>query len=415
MGIRMKVKWWALAGVAGLLVASAGAWWMLADFTDARAAEESSYATVQRRDIVSAVAATGKVNAMVGAEVRVGSRVSGRVQRLHANIGDKVQAGQVIAELENDDQRSLLAQRRAELKLADARLSSVESLDPGAIQKAEAALADAQATAELAGTTLTRQVALMERGLVPRESVDSARKERDVTEARAASARRELELSRQRYVEDLKSARAQVEQASAAVGVLEAQVSYSTIKAPIEGIISSVSTQEGETVAAGLNSPIFVTVIDLRKLQVDAFVDETDIGRISVGQSATFTVDSYPTRDFPATVQAIYPKAVIIDNVVYYDVVLRIEEPLTGELRPEMTTNIMIALDAHRGVLAAPLKGISRDQGQYVAYVLRDGKPVRQTVKVGSKDAGWIEITDGLKEHEQVLVGGTPARPEEGR
>lgn len=398
---------WILLTVAALIATAAGAWWLLARPKQTDAVDQGAYVSVQRRDLVAAVSATGKVTAMVGAEVRVGSRVSGRVQRLHANIGDTVQAGQVVAELEKDDQQALLEQRRAELKVAEARLSSVETLRPREVQKAEAALADVEATAELAKTEFGRQSALLACGLIAKQTLDSATKERDVTEARVVSARRELELAKQRYIEDLKSARAQIEQAAAAVRVLEAQVEYATIRAPIPGIISAVSTQAGETVAAGLNSPIFVIIIDLRKLQVDAFVDETDIGKIRVGQKATFTVDSYPDRDFNATVQAIYPKAVIMDNVVYYDVVLHIDEPLTGQLRPEMTTNVIISLDARKGVLAAPLRAVSREQGKSVVYVLRDGQAVRQTVKVGWKDPDWIEIVSGLKENDKVLIRST--------
>ena len=180
--------------------------------------------------------------------------------------------------------------------------------------------------------------------------------------------------------------------------VLEAQLTYYTIRAPISGIISSVSTQEGETVAAGLNSPTFVTIIDLHKLQVDAFVDETDIGKIPCGQKATFTVDSFPDREFNATVQAIYPKAVIMDNVVYYDVVHRIDEPLTGQLRPEMTHECADFPGCSQGCPGgAAARGIERT-GQIGRFVLRGDQPVRQAVKVGWKDAEWIEIVDGLKE-----------------
>jgi multidrug efflux pump subunit AcrA (membrane-fusion protein) len=404
----MKSRW-IVIGAASISLLSGGAWWLLHLSPQTPAADQgSSIATVQRRDLASTVAATGKVNAMVGAEVRVGSRVSGRVQRLYANIGDVVHTGQVIAELEKDDQQALLEQRRAELKIAEAKLSSAESLRPGEIQKAEAALRDTQATSELANVGFERQKKLFDKALVSREVLDTARKEKEVSEARVVSATRELELAKQRYAEDLKSARAQIEQAAAAVRVLEAQVTYYTIRAPISGIISSVSTQEGETVAAGLNSPTFVTIIDLRKLQVDAFVDETDIGKIRVGQKAAFTVDSFPDREFNATVQAIYPKAVIMDNVVYYDVVHRIDEPLTGELRPEMTTNVMVFLDARKNVLAAPLHAVSRDQGKSVVFVLRGNQPMRQAVKVGWKDPEWIEIIDGLKEGDKVVIRSAP-------
>jgi macrolide-specific efflux system membrane fusion protein len=407
----MKLRW-ILISIVIAAFAGAGAWWFIhRPASETQAADQfGSAVRVQRRDLVSMVAATGKVNAMVGAEVRVGSRVSGRVQHLYANIGDAVRASQILAELEKDDQQALLEQRRAEVKIAEARLSSVEALRPREIKKAEAAFADARATSELADIEFKRQEAQFHRGLVARQVLDMARKEKDVTEARVESATRELELSGQRYAEDLKSAHAQLDQAGAAVRVLEAQISYATIRAPISGIISSVATQEGETVAAGLNSPTFVTIIDLQKLQVDAFVDETDIGKIRVGQKATFTVDSYPDREFNATVQAIYPKAVIMDNVVYYDVVHRIDEPLTGQLRPEMTTNVIISLDARKGVLAVPLHAVSREQGRSVVYMLRDGQPVRQAVKTGWKDPEWIEIVEGLKEGDRVIVRNAPAK-----
>jgi multidrug efflux pump subunit AcrA (membrane-fusion protein) len=404
----MKFRW-IVAVAAIIVVISGGIWRLLHQSARTLGADRGrSVATVQRRDLVSTVAATGKVNAMVGAEVRVGSRVSGRVQRLYANIGDIVRVGQVLAQLEKDDQQALLEQRRAELKIAEAKLSSAEALRPGEIQKAEAALRDCQATSELANIEFERQKRLFDRELVAREVLDAARKDKEVSEARVISAARELDLAKQRYTEDVKSAKAQIDQAASALRVHEVQLTYYTICAPISGIISSVSTQEGETVAAGLNSPTFVTIIDLHKLQVDAFVDETDIGKIRVGQKATFSVDSFPDRDFRATVQAIYPKAVIMDNVVYYDVVHRIDEPLTGDLRPEMTANVIISLDTRKNVLTVPLHAVSRDQGKYVVFVLHGNQPVRQAVKVGWKDSEWMEIVDGVKEGDKVVIRSAP-------
>jgi HlyD family secretion protein len=391
-----------------LLVAAGYIWWLMSRPKQTDAPDAGTViVAVQRRDLIATVAATGKVSAMVGAEVRVGSRVSGRVQRLYANIGDVVRVGQVIAELENSDQQALLDQRRAEVKIAEARLSSVEALMPREIEKAEAVLRDAQASYDLAKIGFDRQKKLLSQGLVPQESYDTALKEKDGTQARFSSASTGFALAKHRYAEELKSASAQLAQAAAAVRVIEAQVSYSTIRAPIAGIISSVSTQEGETVAAGLNSPTFVTIIDLGRLQVDAYVDETDIGKVRVGQEAFFTVDSFPDREFKASVQAIYPKAVIIDNVVYYDVVHRIEEPLTGQLRPEMTTNVTISLDTRKGVLAIPLRAVSREQGKSVVYVLQADQPVRRAVKTGWKDAEWIEVLSGLAEGEKVVIGNT--------
>ena len=153
-------------GLIGLVATGevAGAWWAISRPDRTTAANQAATAMVQRHHLVASVAATGKVTPMVGAEVRVGSRESGRVQHLHANIGDAVRQDQVIAELEKHDQQALLEQRRAELRVADAKLSSVGDLRHREVQKAESALADAKATADLAVMEFDRQSALFSRG-----------------------------------------------------------------------------------------------------------------------------------------------------------------------------------------------------------------------------------------------------------
>ena len=121
------------------------------------------------------------------------------------------------------------------------------------------------------------------------------------------------------------SALANVDRAQAQLDYSKIQLSYATVKAPIDGIVESVATQEGSTVAASFNAPTFVTLIDLSRLEVDAYVDEVDIGGIKVGQKTTFTVDAYADKVFQGVVAAIRPQAVIQDNVVNYAVIIRIE------------------------------------------------------------------------------------------
>lgn len=178
-------------------------WRLLPEKGAATVVDEGTYVAVTRHDIVSSVAATGKVNPMVGAEVRVGSRISGRVERLHANVGDLVAKDQIIAELEKDDLDALHGQRLAELEIAPARLSAAERLRPGEILKAEAALADARAVARLSDDSLARQAALFRGGLISEQELDAARKDKDVAQARLSSARHELSLSQERYTEDI--------------------------------------------------------------------------------------------------------------------------------------------------------------------------------------------------------------------
>jgi RND family efflux transporter MFP subunit len=240
------------------------------------------------------VTATGVIKPRSGAEVRVGSRVSGVVRRLFVRIGDTVRKGQLLAEL---DARELTARRA----------------------QAAAALESSRADLEYARADLRRKRELATAELLPRSELDLAERASAVAEQR-------------------------VEEAAANLDFASTQLGYARIDAPIAGVVSSISTQEGETVAASFAAPTFVTLLDLDRLEVWAYVDETDIGRIKVGQKAGFTVDTYPGQPFAGRVTAIYPQAEIRDNVVNYVAVVRFDAPRDRVLRPEMTVMAKIDL-----------------------------------------------------------------------
>lgn len=388
-----------------MVVASAvgvGAWY--AGRTPGSVQPVAETATVERRDFSSSVLATGAVHPQVGAEVRVGARISGKVASLKANIGDRVTRGQVIAELEKADLEATVAQRRAELELAEAKLAAVERLLPKEIEKARLDLSRWQATCTLCEQEIERQSQLLKADATTRQSYDEANERLTVAKAEFASAEKARELLEARYEEDRKQATAEIARARSALNNAEVQLSYATITAPINGVIASVATQEGETVAAGMQAPTFVTIIDLDRLQVDAYVDEVDIGKVQPGQEARFTVDTFAGREFKGRVTAIYPKAVIQDNVVNYDVVVDILDEHGGILRPEMTASVTVLLEKRAGVLAVPAKAVKRHQGKNVVYLARDGKPVMREITVGWKDGQWIEVLEGLQEGQTVLL-----------
>ncbi len=192
----------------------------------------------------------------------------------------------------------------------------------------------------------------------------------------------------------------------AGVAFADTQLDFTRIVAPISGVVASVATQEGETVSAGFAAPTFVTLIDLSRLEVWAYVDETDIGRIEVGQKARFTVDTYGDQEFEGMVTAIYPKAEIRDNVVNYVTVVRFDPPAARVLRPEMTTTVRIAVALSENVSALPLRAVGWDGGKAFVRVARtDGAFEQRSVTTGRRDAEFVEITDGVREGEAVLVG----------
>ena len=349
----MKLRWFVIIGV--LVVVGAAAvvvTTVLRGNSEKSSAIES--ARVIRRDIGSSVLATGIIKPMVGAEVKVGSRISGVVKRLHANIGDHVRAGQIIAELDDAELQTRFNQNLA-------------------------ALAKAQADLNYARSAFERTQSLRQKELVSEQESEQA--------------------------ETLvKTAEAQLKQAEANLEYAKVQVSYTKIYSPVPGVIASVSTQEGETVSASLAAPTFVNIIDLRRLEVQTYIDETDIGKIQVGQEASFTVDTYPDTDFKGTVTAIYPKAVIQDNVVNYIVTVGINDSQGKILRPEMTTSMTIYLETRKNVLSVPTSAITRERAERYVTVIEDEKKIQRKVKTGWKDNGFTEIISGLKEGEQILV-----------
>ncbi|MBP1775028.1 MAG: macA, partial [candidate division NC10 bacterium] len=280
MGRGRKLAW--ISGIALMLVlAGAAGWYGLMRPT---VTTGPALAPVTRRDLSATVTATGTVKAMVGAEVKVGSRIPGRVDQLAVQVGDRVKAGQAIARLEQDDLRAAVEKARADLAAAEAKLATVRN---GArtqeLQTAEAALRQAEANQLLTKANLDRYRQLYQDGGVALQQVDTAARDYDVAVAQVRSAREQLSLIREKYtLEDGQYAEAQVQQARAALRIAEANLGYATITAPMGGVVASVSTQQGETVTSGsaaAQAPTFVTIIDLTRLQVDAYVDETDIGK----------------------------------------------------------------------------------------------------------------------------------------
>jgi macrolide-specific efflux system membrane fusion protein len=326
-------------------------------FFSARNAKERVFQTeaITHRDIASSVQATGVIRAKIGAEVKVGARISGRVEKLYANIGDVVKKSQVIARLEQEDLKAKVNEAKMNLTVVEANL-------------------------ELSQKNLQRMQSLFAKDYVAKDMVDVAER-------------------------DFKAAMAQSNLIKETIRYNETQMSYANIYAPISGVIASVTTQQGETVSASsLNVPTFVTIVDLDRLEIYAYVDETDIGKIKPGLEATFTVDSFPDKDFKGKVTAIYPKATVQDNVVYYITVISIENP-EGKLKPDMTVNATILLNKRENVLAVPNKSIKREGGKKVVTVLENNKPVQKAVKTGWKDNAYTEIIEGLKEGDKVVTG----------
>ena len=310
---------------------------------------------VDRRDIGATVLATGVIRPRVGAQVAVGSRASGVLEKLHVTVGDRVAAGQLLAEL-----------------------------DPVAyatqVERAEAVRVSAVSERVWAEQEVNRIRQLVKGGYA--------------TPAELAAAERGIE-----------TARAREREAAAALEAAKVQLGYTSIRAPIRGVVASVSTQEGETVAASFAAPTFLTIIDLTRLEVWAYVDETDIGRVKVGQRAKFTVDTYPDDSFEGRVTAIRPSAEIRDNVVNYVTLIEFTNRPDRLLRPEMTATINVVLEGKRDALSVPNGALRRDSGGTYLLVRAASGLERRNVSVGFRGSEFSEVLSGVEPGERVLVG----------
>jgi HlyD family secretion protein len=337
-----------------------------------------SYRTepVSRGDIQQSVTATGTVNAVT--TVLVGTQVSGTIKNLYVDFNSRVTKGQLIAQIDPEMLEAQAAQARANVEKADA-------------------------TYRDADRTLKRNRELFTKNLIPRSDLDTAETNFD-------------------------SARAQLEQAKAALRVSETNLRYTRILTPVDGIVISRNVDIGQTVAASFQTPTLFTIAqDLTKMQINTSIAESDIGVVKVGQAVEFTVDAYPDTLFKGTVWQKRQAPITVQNVVTYDVVIKVDNR-DLKLMPGMTANVSIIITTKRNVLritnaamrfrftertgTAPAPGAAAkanagapEKKGPAVWVLENGKPRRVAIEPGISDGNYTEIVSGeLKEGQAIIV-----------
>ncbi|MGC9110020.1 MAG: efflux RND transporter periplasmic adaptor subunit [Caldimicrobium sp.] len=360
---------------------------------------------VERGTIYLEVTATGAIKPQVGASVKVGARVSGKVERLLVRQGDYVRAGQLIAIIEHEDLKKEVERYEFEYKQALSQLEKIRKVYPENIKAKKNSVLALEAELAQIERELKRLEKLYREGLISKTDLERMERDREVKLHQLESAKAELKALMDEFEKEQERVKAQVEAAKRQVEEARVKLKYAFVYSPINGYVSEVTTQQGETVVAGLNAPTFITVIDLSRLEVHCYVDETDIGKIKPGLEATFKVDSFPDKIFKARVRTIYPGAIIKNNVVFYDTVLDILTPYENYLRPEMTAQVTIIADKKENALLVPSASIKIDkEGKQYVMVKKGDKWEKRIVKVGWESRGKTEILEGLKEGEVVGV-----------
>jgi HlyD family secretion protein len=271
---------------------------------------------ISRGDVVDQVGATGTLQAVT--TVQVGTQVSGTIDELYADFNSIVKKGQVIARLDPSILQTQVDTAKANLVNAEANL-----------ERQKAAVEDAQ-------TKLTRARELAARSLLPQADLDAA----EATAKQAAAQMRSME--------------SQIVQARAAVNKAQVDLGHTVISAPIDGIVISRNVDRGQTVASSMQAPtLFVIAADLTKMQVNANIDESDVGRMRPGQIVHFRVDAYPTEQFVGTVEQVRLNPTTVQNVVTYSTVIDVPNPEL-KLKPGMTANVNIEIARKANVLRVP-------------------------------------------------------------
>lgn len=285
---------------------------------------------VQEGDIQNVVQATGSITAVT--TVQVGSQVSGTIQKLSVDFNSHVTQGQVIAQIDPALFQGALLQAKADLQDAVATLGS-----------AKAALAKAQAAEVQTHQDFNRYSELAKDGVVPQQQLDTAKAAWQSATADVAAAQAAINQDQ-----------AVVAQKSAAVTVAQTNLNYTTIRSPIDGTVVARNVDVGQTVAASLQAPTLFTIAkDLTKMQVYVSTDESDVGTIHTGQSATFKVDAFPNETFKGQISQVRLNAATVQNVVTYTTVVDFNNP-DLKLFPGMTAYVSIPVAEADNVLKVP-------------------------------------------------------------
>lgn len=299
-------------------------------FAGAETSPEYRTANIERGALRVSISATGSLRAL--STVEIGSQVSGQILSVEVDFNDRVERGQVIARLDPANFDARLTQVRADLSSARANLSS-----------ARASLDEARANLKNAEAQFERLSSVFGRGLISRTDYDASLAQRDAARARIASANAAIRV-----------AEAQVEQREAAVANSELDLAYTVIRAPVDGVVLLRNVQPGQTVAASFQTPVLFQIAeDLRQMQIDLSIDETDVGQIREGQSVRFTVDAFQGREFGGVVDQIRLSATNLANVITYPVVVGVDNADTS-LLPGMTANAEIEIDRREQALRLP-------------------------------------------------------------
>ncbi len=398
MARKGKVNWWLWGGLGALLVVVAAAVGFVAHGSGTKI-DPSRLAKVTRGDIAKSVVATGKIQPITKVELK--SKASGIVEKLYVDINQNVHKGQVLAQLDQQEILAQVAAQKAQLEAATANVSTYQ-----------ANIAQDRVNAEapdlpMYKNTLDRNLQMEKEGVVSQQALDDANRNYLAALNKRDTAKALIAVDQAK----LKQAEAQVAQSRASLDQLNEQLSYTTLTAPMDGVILSRDVELGDAVSSilvlGSTATLVMTIGDTKQVYVQGKVDEADIANVYLGQPARIKVESFRDKVFQGKVTKISPLGVEKDNVTTFEVRVSIDNS-AGELKANMTANAEILIEEHKNTLVVPEQALSYDKNKNASVNVPDPKAkdgVRSVpVTVGVANGSNTEILSGLKEGDTVVL-----------
>jgi len=327
-----------------ILAAAAGGGWYWHDSRSAKGETKYRLGKLELGPIQAVVVASGTLNAVT--TVQVGSQISGQIQEMLADFNTQVKKDQVIARIDPQSFELRVNQTRADLDAAKSAVGVAQS--NLAAQRAE--LSRIMVNLAEAERDMNRKKTLVEKNFISPAELDKARTVFDATREQQRAVEAQIKVAESQ----VGSAEAAVKQRESLLKQAQVDLERTIIRAPVDGTVIRRNVDAGQTVAASLQAPVLFTIArDLRDMQVEAAIDEADVGRLRLDQSASFTVDAFPRRSFTGQIRQIRKSPVNVQNVISYTVVISAANP-DQSLLPGMTANVRVVVDSRDQAIKVP-------------------------------------------------------------
>jgi len=351
----------ALIGILAAAVVAAGGAWLAWGRSADRAPPQAS-AVVQKGDLEDTVSATGTLQPRD--YVDVGTQVSGQVKRLHVEIGDRVEVGQLLAEIDSTVYQTRVEATQAQLK------------------NQQAQLAERQANLRLAEQKAQRQANMMREQATTAEAVQ-------VAQAELAAARAQIN-----------SLKAQIQQTESTLRGDRANLAYTKIHAPMAGTVVTQAAKQGQTLNANQSAPIVLRIADLSTMTVQTQVSEADVSRLKSGMPVYFTTLGDARKRWYGELRQINPTPEVVNNVVLYNALFDVPNP-DGALMTQMTAQVFFVVAEARDAVLVPLSALDRNT---VRVIHEDGSVEQREVKLGARNRVMAQVVSGLAPGERVAT-----------